>query len=95
MQIGLYMNKKTNEVLYFEREEKDFWMATSLIGERKIPITEENNYQQIDYFQARKIEKDLRKIAGWLERLLDSKFEEDGEIQESEILRQICILKKD
>jgi len=92
MQIGLCKDKRTNEVLYFEQTEGDFWIATSFDGQKKIPICEESNYQYVTYFQGKQIEKGLRRKAGWLEDLLDSRFQSDGKINFGEAARQICTL---
>ena len=93
MQIGLYKDKRTDEVLYFEQTQGDFWIVTSFDGQKKIPICEESNYQHVTYFQGKQIEKDLRRKAGWLENLLDSRFGYNGEVSSGEMMRQICTLK--
>jgi hypothetical protein len=93
MQIGLYVDKKTHDVLYVKESDGDVWIATSFEGEKIISVSEESNYQKIDYSLGTALKNRLRRKAGWLEKLLSLKFTESGEIRSSEVLRQIRTLK--
>ncbi len=92
---GLYVNKKTEDVVYLEKISGDYCLLLTGKGDKMIPVKEvEKNYEKIDYAQAKGVEKRLLKEAEKkvqkatdLRELLDLNFDADGNMKTIEMSR--------
>lgn len=94
MYMGLALDTRSNEVVYFLELREEKWTIETCSGKEEVPAGNVEHYRQINSNEARTIEKELRRKATWLERTIDKYCDPfSSEINMGEVARQIGTLK--